>query len=483
MRHVKPFLPSGLERQLRAREPVLWINKYWIPLNDVSGGVALNIEDVYDAERRLRRCSTLLSELFPELRATDGIIESPLIAADGLRNAMMDEEHQLGHWFVKGDHALPIAGSIKARGGIYEVLLHAENLALRRGLMAANEDTRVLASPQARKLFSQHQIAVGSTGNLGLSIGLMAAALGFRAVVHMSADAKDWKKACLRAHGVEVVEHAGDFSAAVAAGRRQAQEHDTAYFVDDEKSKHLFLGYSVAAIRLRDQLGERGIEVNSQRPLFVYLPCGVGGAPGGITFGLRHLLGDHVHCFFAEPVASPCMLIRLASTGDCAVSVGDIGLDNRTHADGLAVGQASEFAAPIVKSLVSGVFTVRDCDLYEDLYMLKQCVGLCVEPSAAAGCRGPYWLLRSAQGRRYLERHGIADSMSRATHIVWTTGGAFLPKDEYQHFHDVGQSARTARMAGQSFSLEDRSKPRLSYPLYRLSGKFGAWYARKTEIP
>ena len=183
---------------------------------------------------------------------------------------------------------------------------------------------------------------------------------------------------------------------------------------------------------------EAGVDVDAQHPLFVYLPCGVGGAPGGITFGLRHLFGDHVHCFFAEPLAAPAMLVRLASNRP--VSVREFGLDLCTEADGLAVGQASEFVVPVIRSLVSGVFTVTDQDLFEDLYRLERTEGLRIEPSAAAGFRGPRWLLESEDGRRYLTRHNLIPYVDNATHILWTTGGAFVPESEYQRFHDRGRA-------------------------------------------
>jgi D-serine dehydratase len=424
----------------------LWLNEAWLPVQQARDGSMFNVDHVHDAERRLSRFAGLLATLFPELKASGGIIESPLYSADILQHAMMAERHQTaGRWFIKGDHALPVAGSIKARGGLYEVLLHAETLALRDGLIAPQDDRVILASAKARAFFARHEVVVGSTGNLGLSIGVMATALGFRAIIHMSTDAKDWKKARLRARGAEVIEHEGDFGAAVSAGRDQARHRPNAYFVDDETSRHLFLGYSVAAVRLRQQLVAQGVEVDARHPLFVYLPCGVGGAPGGITFGLRHLLGDHVHCFFAEPVASPCMLIRLASANDRPVSVRDVGLDNCTEADGLAVGQASEFVARIVRPLAAGVFTVPDGDLFEDLYVLEQRTGLRVEPSAAAACRGPRWLLETETGRQYLASHGLLDHVDQATHILWTTGGAFVPDDEYRRFHERGRIAWMGR--------------------------------------
>jgi D-serine dehydratase len=404
----------------------------------------LNRNHVDDAELHLRRFAGLLMQLYPELAMAGGIIESPLHKAEALQRECGAGLSPAGQWWIKCDHALPVAGSIKARGGIYEVLLHAEELALRAQVIGPHQERRALASAAARDLFARHQVVVGSTGNLGLSIGIMAAALGFRATVHMSADAKAWKKQRLRARGVEVVEHEGDFAAAVAAGREQAKAAPNAYFVDDEHSLRLFLGYSVAAPRLVRQLAEHAIKVDDEHPLFVYLPCGVGGAPGGITFGLRAVFADHVHCFFAEPVAAPCMLIRLSSLRDAPVLVSEVGLDGRTEADGLAVGRASELAARLIRPLISGGFTVPDDDLFEHVHMLR-CEGLQIEPSAAAGFRGPRWLLESEQGRQYLEAHGLTHKMRAATHILWTTGGALVPEEEHRKFEERGRAIHAAR--------------------------------------
>ena len=128
------------------------------------------------------------------------------------------------------------------------------------------------------------------------------------------------------------------------------------------------------------QLAEAGRKVDAEHPLFVYIPCGVGGAPGGITHGLKALYGDHVHCFFAEPVASPCMLVQLAAGMQTPHVRLRPGPDNRTEADGLAVGQASELVASLMTPQLGGVFTVSDDELYLNLLALKDSLDAEVEP-------------------------------------------------------------------------------------------------------
>lgn len=430
--------PAGSRRRLLEREPFLWINRERVHANAALQGVPVSVEGLHDAGRRWDRMRGLLAALFPELAVSGGSIESPLLPVPRLQNALRGAP-LCGRWLVKADHALPVAGSIKARGGVYEVLVHAENLALQKGLISEWGDRIELRSTEARALFGRHRISVGSTGNLGMSVGIMGAALGFKVTVHMSAAAKSWKVERLRARGVEVIEHEGDYGAAVAAGRSNASNDPDTYFVDDENSRHLFLGYAVAALRLSSQLKELRMSVDERHPLFVYLPCGVGGAPGGITFGLKSIFGDHVHCFFAEPTASPCMLVRLASTADRPVSVAALGLDNVTEADGLAVSCASDLAARAMRPLLSGIFTVADRELFEDLYLLERHQGLRVEPSAVAGFRGPGWVHDSTAGRQYLLDTGQIDHVDRATHILWTTGGALVPEAEYESFHERGR--------------------------------------------
>src|SRR5699024_572584 len=165
---------------------------------------------------------------------------------------------------------------------------------LEKGMITVEDDYKKFDSNEFKSVFSKYELVCGSTGNLGLSIGIMAAKLGFKVVIHMSQDARLWKKDLLRSKGVRVIEHEDDYSKAVDQGRLDSQKQSNSYFIDDETSKTLFLGYAVAAIRLKAQLQQENIHISLDNPLNVYLPCGVGGGPGGISFGLKVIFKDAV---------------------------------------------------------------------------------------------------------------------------------------------------------------------------------------------
>lgn len=419
---------------------VFWSNPQYQAFEEATTKLSLGEADVKMAADRLTRFATYMVKVFPETKDTLGLIESPLKRIPKMKQELesMFGRNIPGELLLKCDNQLPIAGSIKARGGIYEVLKHAEDLALRNNMLTLNDDYSVFDSKLFKAFFSHYSIAVGSTGNLGLSIGIMGAQLGFQVTVHMSAEAKQWKKDLLKSKGVRVVEYTSDYSKVVEEGRKQSDREPNSYFIDDEKSQDLFLGYAVAAYRLKKQLQDLQVKVDENHPLFVYLPCGVGGGPGGVTYGLKLIFKDFVHCFFAEPTHSPGMLIGLMTGLHDQVAVQDFGIDNLTAADGLAVGRASGFVGKTLENLISGVYTVEDDQLFVLLRALIDSDNIHLEPSAVAGLPGIIKLFKNTPGREYLEKHKLNDKLQEATHISWATGGSMVPKEIMAAYYQKG---------------------------------------------
>ena len=423
---------QNLIENLKNYKESFWANPNVNAAANELANAEISRDEIEEARARLNRFKPLFMSFFSETKDKAGIIESPLVAGVDFKTALESHKNTkiYGDVYLKLDSHLPISGSIKARGGIYEVLAHTERLLVGAGLLKYSDDYALINTPKIKEFLNGYKIAVGSTGNLGLSIGIMSAKLGFKVAVHMSADAREWKKAMLRSYGVEVVEYQEDYGVAVAQGRKQAQGDASCHFIDDENSKDLFLGYSVVAKRLQGQLQALDIVVDERHPLFVYLPCGVGGGPGGVAFGLKHIFGDNVKCFFAEPTHSPCMMLGLISQKLDKISVNDIGLDNKTAADGLAVGRASALVSKVMKNLIDGAFSVSDENMFIYLALLEKSQGIRLEPSALAGVSGLFY------ADEFAAQNGLGKNI---THIIWATGGAMVPQDEMQKYIERGR--------------------------------------------
>ena len=172
-------------------EEIFWVNPEKKPYREVEASLPFSAAQIEDAEARLARFAPFLELKFPETIKTHGLIESALREIPGMHEWLCEPcpEAPTGKLLLKMDSHLAAAGSVKARGGIYEILHHAETLALEHGMLQPGESYARFADPDFRAFFGKYSLHVGSTGNLGLSVGVIGAALGFQSCVHMSADA------------------------------------------------------------------------------------------------------------------------------------------------------------------------------------------------------------------------------------------------------------------------------------------------------
>lgn len=422
-------MKAALKSALLEKRPLMWANPNLRPLERAGADVPAMGEKVAKTCENWVRMAPLLSACFPALQPKRGRLRSQLLPVPGLERMM---PRDAGRYFVKSDNDLQVSGSTHVRGAIYEVTLLAMVLGRKLGLLSGDEGPMALASPEARRAFSAYKVVTASAGNLGLAVGRAAQGLGFQAEVHMPRSARSWIERELRACGINVVLHSGGFRKANAQALAAAEVERTSYFVDEKHSKLLFFGASAAAAELQAQLVRQNIQIGADHPLFLYLPCGSGSAPGGIALGARQMFGRHVHCFFAEPVCTPRTLAALSSPRHEPVNVRDMGLRSRTAAAGLSEPELAPLVAGAMETQLSGVYTVEDDTMFRWLAQAQDRAGLQLDPGSAASLAGPEMLMRSEAGKAYLKKHRLQDKMDQAVHVMWATAGGCMPDADYE---------------------------------------------------
>lgn len=132
---------DSLMKDIAAESEVFWNNPAYTFFEQAMASSEYTLEDVKDAEARLQRFASFIRIAFPETEEADGIIESGITRIPTMQQFIEKRYDQpiSGDLYLKRDDTLPIAGTIKARGAIYEVLKHAETLALEKGLLKSIE--------------------------------------------------------------------------------------------------------------------------------------------------------------------------------------------------------------------------------------------------------------------------------------------------------------------------------------------------------
>jgi D-serine dehydratase len=189
---------------LQTYRPVCWINANAATNRSDSSKLQQHLQELplqkhhlTQAIERWERLRPVLAHLFP-LEAPNGRIQSPLRSTSTAFQEMLGLPSSCT-LFIKEDSKLAVCGSVKARGGLYETLAFAETI---NDDWILDEESKIsLLDAIQEGLMEDYQVVVGSTGNLGLSVGLVAAAMGMKSTIHMSKDAKQWKKDLLRERG------------------------------------------------------------------------------------------------------------------------------------------------------------------------------------------------------------------------------------------------------------------------------------------
>ena len=162
---IKPELQHYIDEipavaDAAALKETVWLNDKLVPFDKAEAKIT--DAQIQDASDRLQRFAPYIAKAFPE--TGNGIIESPFQEIPAMKTWLEENYHISipGRLWIKRDSDLAVSGSVKARGGFYEVLKHAETLAIENGMLKETDDYSVLLEPRFRKFFSQYTVQVSA---------------------------------------------------------------------------------------------------------------------------------------------------------------------------------------------------------------------------------------------------------------------------------------------------------------------------------
>ncbi|KOY55815.1 pyridoxal-5'-phosphate-dependent protein subunit beta [Streptomyces sp. XY332] len=212
------------------------------------------------------------------------------------------------------------------------------------------------------------RIVTGSSGNHGIALARLAAALGAEVTVVLAGGAHPAKIALIRALGGRTVGVPGGVAERDARARALAEETG-AVLVPSSDHELVVAGQ-----------GTVGLEILAEAPDVetVYVPTGGGGLLAGVCLAAY---GHPVRVVGVEPAGTPRYARSLAAGHPVRLAPGD------TVADGLRGQQPGAVPYPVIRDRVDDLVTVSDAEILASAALLRR-RGIEAEPSGAVALAG-----------------------------------------------------------------------------------------------
>jgi diaminopropionate ammonia-lyase len=264
--------------------------------------------------------------------------------------------HELGvaQIAVKDEGQRFAVGSFKALGPPYALAhLLAAIVARRTG----REQVPVgdLLDGKYRSITSEVCSCAATSGNHGRALAWAAQSLGCRCVIFIPEQTSAHRKQAVSRFGAQVVRVPGNFDSSVIAARATAEREGWIMVGEvaprdwPDVPRHILHGYSVLGAELIAASSER-------RPTHVFVSAGSGKLAAGIVAALWLKYGsDRPRVVVVQPHSADCVY-QSALARNRTPAAGDL----VTLMDGLAVGQVSVLAWPILRGGAAASITISE---------------------------------------------------------------------------------------------------------------------------